>query len=297
MRTVPFILLVGISEPELRSHRVPIQQLEEPFMDLSLIITIVAAIAGILALLIDVLSKNVRILIVTVALFIVFAGLLVTFNPLQSGRPHAGVSSPAPTRSVPTTGSARPTLLPPSAEPVSNWTPFGPDIEGFAIQKSGNNLVINTPASYYARMLGAFSVQGNICDFDLKFEASATGDTASSGYGYAIVPRANLINGVPSGWSLQVEWDGTKGGYYYRHVILPQQASQPTDDFYLGSSSLGKIAWEIKGDGSQIDVFLNGKLIPWDPQYPTATCGNGLAFRVWGGAATFSDIDLTQSPS
>lgn len=266
-------------------------------MDLSLIVTIVAAIAGILALLADVLSKTVRILIVTFALFIVFAGLLVTFNPLHGGKAHAAVRSPAPTRPAPTTGSPYPELLSPSAEPVSNWTSFGPDIEGFAIQRSGNDLVINTPASYYARMLGVFSVQGNICDFDLKFEASVTGDTASSGYGYAIAPRANLINGVPSGWSLQVEWDGTKDGYYYRHVILPQQASQPKDDFYLGSSNPGKIDWDIRGDGPQIDVFLNGKLIPWDPQYPTAACGNGLAFRVWGGAATFSDINLTQSPT
>lgn len=265
-------------------------------MDLSLIVTIVAAIAGILALLIDVLSKTVRIWIVTIALLIVVAGLLFAFNPLHDEKPHVA-SSLAPTRSVSASGSARPTLLTPSAEPVSNWTPYGSDVSGFAIQKNGNDLVIDTPASYYRRMLGVFSVQGNICDFDLKFEASVTGDTASSGYGYAIAPRAELINGAPSGWSLQVEWDGTKDGYYYRHVILPQQASQPTDDFYLGPSNLGKIYWEIQGRGSQINVFLDGKLITWDPRYPTATCGNGLAFRVWGGAATFTNINLTQSPT
>jgi hypothetical protein len=218
------------------------------------------------------------------------------------GGSGGGGTQPSPSSPAQTDQSVKPTpqttiLLLPSAEPVSNWISYGPDVNGFTIQKSGNDLLINTPSSYYKRMLGAFSVQGNVCDFDLKFEASVTGDTASSGYGYSIAPRADLVNGVPSGWSLQVEWDGTKGGYYYRHVILPQQASQPTDDFYLGPSNLGKIYWDIKADGSQINVSINGKAIPWDPQYPTAACGNGLAFRVWGGSATFTNINLAQSPT
>ena len=61
-------------------------------MDLSLRVTIVAAIAGILALLIDVLSKTVRIWIVTIALLIVVAGLLFAFNPLHDEKPHVASS-------------------------------------------------------------------------------------------------------------------------------------------------------------------------------------------------------------
>ena len=256
------------------------------------IISVVGAVAAVLALIPE-LPKQARIAAASIGSLILIAGVAIVLipagNPVGSGQP-TGPQTSAHGLGSPTT------VLTPSAEPVTNWVPFGPDVAGFHVEPSGDSVTVDTPTSYYARPLGAFSVQGNICDFDLEFDATVTGDPQSSGFGYGIAPRSNLNRDTPSGWSIQFEWDGAKKGYYYRHVILPAQASQPTDDYFLSQYNPGTVHWSIRAKGAEIAAIYRHKQIPWNANYPTSLCGNGITFRAWGGTAIFENIHLTPSP-
>jgi hypothetical protein len=180
----------------------------------------------------------------------------------------------------------------PEPEIVVDWQRFGG--HEFSLDPGGRQLLVQAPTASYEDLGGIFARRDSLCDFRLSFSARMSGDTSTPGFGYGVGLRTSLEGGVPKGWSLQYEWDADSAGYYYRHVILPDQAYEATDSRPVAGGSGESVPWEIEARGKELHILVNGEETHGHHEFPINECGGGILFRVWGGSVVFDDVTLTR---
>ncbi len=201
-------------------------------------------------------------------------------EPTKTRPKPAGASTSTATRRKPTVTHSG-----------ESFRPFGPLYGGVYVTWKDQELTITPPANYDA-LYGAY-LPISSCDSHIKFKARIEDFPETPlGYGYAVVPRSQIIGNVPHGWSVQFEYAGEQGDYFIRSVQLPQGAIYPSPSV----SVLDLHEWrdvEVITIGARHTVRFDGRQVGVFPGPPRPNC-QSLAIRVWGGIARFRDLTVSE---
>ncbi len=195
------------------------------------------------------------------------------------------LSVQTPTIDPPLITSQTPTIDPPL---ITSFQPFGPTDPPVSVEQTDGGLTIAPPISY-EHLWGAYR-RGSQCDSIIELEARMEIPPSSGGFGYAIAPRSQIIDGQPNGLSIQLEWSKDPEGYFVREVQLPREASISTPPTRLRGTDLGQ--WhrvKVVATGTRNEVWIDDDDEPFVVFHGSDECG-GVALRVWGATAHFRNV-------
>lgn len=184
---------------------------------------------------------------------------------------------------------------PPSSYPdSSHWVAYGvsnlttTSSRSFSLQPGGQLLT--------DEWFGATLAGPDLCDYRVAFDADITGPLHPAavrilGYGYAVGARAEAVNDVPQGTTVQ--FDPPFGGL--RTVVLPDDANSPSHNpeqfSFVNTGHYHH--WVLTVRGEDMTVSVDGQRYPHVVHLDGAGPG-GILFRIWNARLDVRDVKISK---
>jgi serine/threonine protein kinase len=184
----------------------------------------------------------------------------------------------------------------PAITSTSDFAVFGKKWADFDASTGGSSLTITPPlgADEYDHLWGFYLPLGN-CSASVQFDARLLPLPAAANFGLAVAPRSQLSGDQPAGASVQYEWEGKdvsdQPGSYVRPAQLPGEAWSVKVSPVPVPDVRQKHRVRIDASGTSLVVSIDGRRQATFEQ-DAVECG-GVAFRVWGAAASITSVRIT----
>lgn len=176
---------------------------------------------------------------------------------------------------------------------LSLFRVFGASRGAVRGQTDEDRLTITPPLGQdrYAALWGVYLPQ-NRCTVDVEFDVTPVDPHVSGNFGFAVAPRAGLVDDQPEGASIQYEHEAPPDfatmGSFIRPATLPEGAWGMEVRPQASNDIAGAHHVHVSATGTTLEIQIDGG--------PTTSfeetnkeCG-GVAIRVWGAAFTFAGI-------
>jgi len=169
------------------------------------------------------------------------------------------------------------------------WTAFG-DVTPVGDPQRG--LSVRAPENDYAQLRGVW-VDARFCNATIDLDARLDAPTQDSpGFGFAVGLRATVRDGLPYGWSLQLEWDPALPGFAHRPAMLPDEARTGGNSRPGGPMPGSWHHLRLQVRGTTVTVAMDGTELGGSPYTVDAAACGDLLLRVWGTTVQFRDVAI-----
>ncbi|WP_432887875.1 hypothetical protein ACQPYH_06215 [Kribbella sp. CA-245084] len=183
---------------------------------------------------------------------------------------------------------------PAPTNPQLAFEPFGFSRQRFEWSYDGSGLRIDPPeVNPYEALWGVIDAE-NRCRVDISFDEVVAEKTDLGNYGFAVAPRASVVNDQPQGASIQYEHearpDFEAAGSFVRPAELPAGAWSVEVRPAVAPDIRQPHHIEIHATGSHMTMTIDGTLAG---AFSGSAEFGAMAIRTWGSAFSFTNLKVT----